>query len=34
MADALELLSRELATVGDAFRMVIADALGDDDSFL
>jgi hypothetical protein len=33
-ADALELLSRELATLGDAFRMLIADALGEDDSFL
>jgi hypothetical protein len=29
-ADALESLSRELATLGDVFRMVIAEALGDD----
>ena len=27
-ADALELLARELATVGDALRMLIAEALG------
>jgi hypothetical protein len=29
-ADALELLARELATLGDAFRMLIADAIGED----
>jgi hypothetical protein len=33
-ADALEVIARELATVADAFRMLIADALGDDASFL
>jgi hypothetical protein len=29
-ADALEVIARELATVADAFRMLIADALGED----
>ena len=33
IADALELLSRESSTLGDAFRMLIAEALGDDASF-
>lgn len=33
-ADALELIAQELATVGDAFRMLIAEALGDDASAL
>lgn len=32
-ADALEALARELATVGDSIRMLIAEALGDDSSF-
>ena len=33
-ADALELIARELAAVGDSFRMLIAEALGDDASAL
>ena len=33
IADSLELLARELATLGDSFRMVIAEGLGDDSAF-